>query len=693
MVEINHLAFATNAADKASEIALLTALKTMFNFLSGVYVYVVAWALFGQDNGDKLGPDNLTDFTYLSSIITGTGVLFANIFYIGTKEVKNRRRKSSTFMDLGHGGVLFMGMFGRKPSSLASSIVHMLVTSWDENTDQQQEKQDTLDHETNRQRKRSLLRKFVDVIFFDDEEEIDHGPSQSEIEKPTQGDPQNGDTKTQMVLGFKEDQQREDTTKQMVLELQKLDRDRKKSLLVHVFNGLLSRSDHSQQEQMSNENIDDHVAVDITNQENYWGEEGLQDIQRDENQEHNNEADSVDREIEIDQEDKPTSVSAMCKQRKSGIVMVASEGQLGLSNFGFDHEEREEIGEEFSSDTSGPRDQKKSVTFSLSKFPVLPSINEDGEKHCKLDTSDDKLPIVANRGQEKDKESASVEDGGNPSEFKQEVLDLPLSSQIHPAKKRRPKRMKDWLREPNLYKVAIVYTCSRLLQGTVYTYLQLFLTERLLFGKEAIAYFPLVLLISAALSSSLCEKLNKKIGSKWSYLLAASLVICGAVWSYFLNPSTRQVTYAPVILIGFGMSVMYVMSLTFITDLIGENKETSGAVISIITVVARLASGGLVIGIQEFYPDQDIDTNEAISDYVQHVFVMVPGILTLVGFLLVFIFQSSVLACRTNAPDEDIKAEELEDRSPSKHAAASTVSQTSVNQNTTMASCPEDTKL
>lgn len=332
----------------------------------------------------------------------------------------------------------------------------MLVTSWDENTDQQQEKQDTLDHETNRQRKRSLLRKFVDVIFFDDEEEIDHGPSQSEIEKPTQGDPQNGDTKTQMVLGFKEDQQREDTTKQMVLELQKLDRDRKKSLLVHVFNGLLSRSDHSQQEQMSNENIEDHVAVDITNQENYWGEEGLQDIQRDENQEHNNEADSVDREIEIDQEDKPTSVSAMCKQRRSGIVMVASEGQLGLSNFGFDHEEREEIGEEFSSDTSGPREQKKSVTFSLSKFPVLPSINEDGEKHCKLDTSDDKLPIVANRGQEKDKESASVEDGGNPSEFKQEVLDLPLSSQIHPAKKRRPKRMKDWLREPNLYKVCLI---------------------------------------------------------------------------------------------------------------------------------------------------------------------------------------------------------------------------------------------
>ena len=34
----------------------------MLSFLSGVYVYVIAWALLGQDNGDNLGPDNLTDF-------------------------------------------------------------------------------------------------------------------------------------------------------------------------------------------------------------------------------------------------------------------------------------------------------------------------------------------------------------------------------------------------------------------------------------------------------------------------------------------------------------------------------------------------------------------------------------------------------------------------------------------------------
>ena len=38
---------------------------------------------------------------YLSWITTGTGVLFVSVFYVGTKERKNRVRKRSTYMDLG----------------------------------------------------------------------------------------------------------------------------------------------------------------------------------------------------------------------------------------------------------------------------------------------------------------------------------------------------------------------------------------------------------------------------------------------------------------------------------------------------------------------------------------------------------------------------------------------------------------
>ena len=320
----------------------------------------------------------------------------------------------------------------------------MFVTSSNEKPDQEEEgHQDTEDHE-NRLRKRSLVQKFVEVLFHDEEDQIDESSSQTETEQSSQEDPQSEETRKQMVLG-----------------LQKLDRDRKKSLLVRVIDGLLSRSDHSQQEEIPTESgIEDHAAVDIVNDEDttgedYWRQEGLQDMRREDNRDSNNEVDSVDRQIEIDEEEKPTSVSAKCRQRRNGIVSITSDGQLGQPNFGFEHEGSDEVEEECTSDTSGLRRQKKSVTFSLSEFPVVPSMNGNGGNDAKIDSSDEKLPTVTERSQEEDK--TTVEDGCNPSasEDKQEVLGLRVSSPIHPAKKRRPKTIKHWLRDPNLYKVCV----------------------------------------------------------------------------------------------------------------------------------------------------------------------------------------------------------------------------------------------
>ena len=333
----------------------------------------------------------------------------------------------------------------------------MLVTSADENADQEEKEQDIFEHENNRQRKRSLLRKFVDVIFYDEEEETDQSPSQTKLEKSTQGDPKKGDKEIQKALRLKEDPESDDTRKQLALELRKLDRDRKKSLLVRVIYGLLYRSDHIQQN-FSTDSIEDHAAMDIVNDENatgdsYWTQEELEDIEREANLDNNSEVDSVKGELEVYQEDKPRSVSVQCRQRRSGVVSC----QLGQSNLGFEDETIKEIEEECSSDTSGQRRQKKSITFSLSELPVQPLMNTDGGKDSGLDASVEKLPTVADRCQEDDKETEHVKVGCYPStsEDKQEVRGLPASSPIHPAEKRRPKTIKHWLRDPSLYKVCL----------------------------------------------------------------------------------------------------------------------------------------------------------------------------------------------------------------------------------------------
>ena len=59
---------------------------------------------------------------------------------------------------------------------------------------------------------------------------------------------------------------------------------------------------------------------------------------------------------------------------------------------------------------------------------------------------------------------------------------------------------------------------------------------------------------------------------QWTCCLAASVVVGAAVWFYFITQSIKSVTYAPTILVGAGTSAMIVMSLTYLTDLIGEDK-------------------------------------------------------------------------------------------------------------------------
>ncbi|XP_022803766.1 uncharacterized protein LOC111341079 [Stylophora pistillata] len=148
---------------------------------------------------------------------------------------------------------------------------------------------------------------------------------------------------------------------------------------------------------------------------------------------------------------------------------------------------------------------------------------------------------------------------------------------------------------------------------------------------------------------------------------------------------------------------MQVMALVFITELIGENKETSGSVFSIISVISRILSGVLIKGIQEFYPEERTNSNDAISNYVRYVFAMAPGILTLVGSLLVLVllYQPSNVSCKRKG-SQDVEAQAVQSSpnvevpgSPSENDATSNVS-LEANQSSSLAtvySFPEDTKL
>ncbi|XP_029203899.2 major facilitator superfamily domain-containing protein 12-like isoform X1 [Acropora millepora] len=204
----------------------------------------------------------------------------------------------------------------------------------------------------------------------------------------------------------------------------------------------------------------------------------------------------------------------------------------------------------------------------------------------------------------------------------------------------RHKKVREWLKDPHLYKVAFLYTSTKVLQDISYYYLPLFLIETITFEKKSIAYLPLGVLLSATLSTGLTKKLVDKIGSKVSFVLAC-LVVIGAAALFYITPQFFSwLIYPAAVLLGFGFSAMFVNAFNFANELVGANKNTSGFVFSFLGTIASLTGGIVVILIQIFYPEESVVSEDCkeCGIYVCHVLSLVPGSLALLSLLVVLLF-------------------------------------------------------
>lgn len=248
---------------------------------------------------------------------------------------------------------------------------------------------------------------------------------------------------------------------------------------------------------------------------------------------------------------------------------------------------------------------------------------------------------------------SSVNSQHFPDVSQDEGKALPSASDVKSAHPPRPKTVRCWLKDPHLYKVAIIYACTKGSQDVFYAYLPLLLTDKLKFENEAIASLPLILLVSATLSTQISRKLSGKVGNQWSFIVAALTVIGSCLWFMRITQSTRVFTYPAVVLLGFGSSAMFVNALSFATELIGENKASSGLVFSVVGIISNLTSGTLYLVIQVLFPkgSESADCQECGS-YVQNVFSFVPSSLAVLSLLFVIIFQVSQTLCGKKGTEE-----------------------------------------
>ena len=341
-------------------------------------------------------------------------------------------------------------------------------------------------------RKRSRFQTFVDALFSDGKTD-NTGQNQDPLKSATEET-----TKNPKI---------EDLKRQLISEVQHLDPERKRSLLMRVFDELMFGLQREEQVQLTCIDVTgDQIAKDGEEDEYVTGVEFLEAGQEkiknspDEGQwivtnevgppegKNGNEEAEIDKEdqnkisldditqsypkqdcreeVRDDGEDQNenipgTSFRTKRNQRKHGMVHLPDVGEYSLSNSGFEDDEND--GDRIKSFCYAKEEkQKKVVTFFSSEFSEQPSMNEierqdlnldhTPEKKVSLDVCTQNYPKQAGREDERIETFESTNDssaaGENP-----ELLGVPIPLKNAEPKRKPPKRIKDWLRDPGLYKV------------------------------------------------------------------------------------------------------------------------------------------------------------------------------------------------------------------------------------------------
>lgn len=200
---------------------------------------------------------------------------------------------------------------------------------------------------------------------------------------------------------------------------------------------------------------------------------------------------------------------------------------------------------------------------------------------------------------------------------------------------------KKWFKNPDFYKLVFIYMATQNIVNLSQSYFPMYLTETLHFQKEAIAYFPLMILISGILMSTGIKHLNRYFSNKVLFCAGTMIVTGCSTWFYFTPLSYRDMIYAPTIIMGCGNSIMIVTSLAMVADIIGDDKKSSGFVYGVCALMDKLSLGFIILALQENYPQQDSTSGpcgEPCAFYLRGAFSVFPGVEALVAFLVVVLF-------------------------------------------------------
>ena len=162
-----------------------------------------------------------------------------------------------------------------------------------------------------------------------------------------------------------------------------------------------------------------------------------------------------------------------------------------------------------------------------------------------------------------------------------------------------------WFGRLSFYQTAVIYTCTRLMVNVSQTFIPLFLLVTLHAPKSSIASVPLTVFFAGLLSTCVCERLTRTLGSEGLTFVGCVTVLlsCGGIPSS--SPRPRPLSpyvYVIAVLLGSGTGIVGVSALSLICDVVGDCCESGAFVYGAMSFSDKIANGVAIMAAEALTP-------------------------------------------------------------------------------------------
>ncbi|CAG7836355.1 unnamed protein product [Allacma fusca] len=159
---------------------------------------------------------------------------------------------------------------------------------------------------------------------------------------------------------------------------------------------------------------------------------------------------------------------------------------------------------------------------------------------------------------------------------------------------------KDWFKVASFYKIAIVFSVSRVITNILQAFIPLYLQEGTQAPQQLIATIPLIINLSGFVSSLLVKPILRCLSKKSLFMISAGCTFISCIWFAWDDPNNirDQNIYIIAVLSGVGGSMMLVLALSLAADLIGENTESGGFVYGCMAFAEKIINGVTILAFQ-----------------------------------------------------------------------------------------------